>query len=215
MDIRQPGMHSWRRRFSREASALGKIIYVKGVPFTIVGVAARGFEGTESGSSLDFWIPLQNRPKFNVLSNPQLRGKLYQEDSVWWCLTLLARLAPGVTREQVLSKVQPVFQRAAYIAGSPEKGEQLPVLSFEDAKNFRSDDRDFSKALRLLMVMVSLVLLIALTNVIMLIVARNSARQREFCLRMALGAGRGDLFWMLFCEDQPTGAGKTIGRRVI
>jgi predicted permease len=191
----------WTRRFSRDPGVLGKIIYVKGVPFTVIGVAARGFEGTEAGSSLDFWIPLQDRIEFNVFGQPPADGKLYQHHPTWWCMRLIARLAPGVTREQALSRSQPVFQNAAYIGhGSPMQGEQLPVLSFEDPKNFRGYEEDYGKPLRMLMAMVVLVLLIALTNVVMLIAARNAARQREFCLRMALGAGRADLFAQLFCE---------------
>jgi predicted permease len=191
----------WTRRFSRDSAVLGKTMYVKGVPFTIVGVASRGFEGTEAGSSLDFWIPLQDRIEFNVFGHPPLDGELYQHQPRWWCMRLIARLAPGVTRQQAVSRTQPVFQHAAYIGiGSPLEGEQLPLLSFEDAKNFRGYEEDYGKPLRMLMAMVALVLLIALTNVLMLIAARNAARQREFCLRLALGAGRADLFGQLLCE---------------
>jgi predicted permease len=190
----------WTYRFSRDPGVLGKVIYVKGVPFTIIGIAAKSFEGTESGSSLDFWIPLQDRVEFNVLGNPLYRGDLYQRDPEWWCLSLIARLAPGVTREQALAGIQSVFQAAAYTSGSRRKDEPLPVLSFEDAKNFRGYDELYGKPLRILMAMVGFVLLIALTNVVMLLVARNAFRQREFSLRMALGAGRTELFMQLFCE---------------
>src|SRR6185437_3222568 len=56
----------WTRRFSRDPDVLGKTLYVNAVPMTIVGVAAPGFEGVESGSSTDFWIPLQNRRELNA-----------------------------------------------------------------------------------------------------------------------------------------------------
>ncbi len=191
----------WSRRFGRDPGVLGQVIHVKGVPFTIVGVAGPGFEGTESGQSMDFWIPLQDRLEFNVLGNPPENGKLYEHDPSWWCLKLIARLRSGVTRAQALSRVQPVFQRAAYMDREPPmQGEKAPVLSLTDAKSFPGYDEEYGKPLRMLMAMVALVLLIALTNVVMLLLARNAARQREFSVRMALGAGRGELLRQLLCE---------------
>jgi predicted permease len=191
----------WTRRFGRSPDVLGKTVWVKGVAFTIVGITASGFEGTEPGHSMDFWIPLQNRVEFNVLGNPPEKGKLYQGDPTWWCLRLIARLAPGVSKDQALSAVQPVFQRAAYIGlGSPMQDERFPVLSFDPASNFAGFDEMYGKPLRMLMAMVTLVLLIALINVTTMLLARNSARQREFSLRLALGAGRADFLRQLLVE---------------
>ena len=192
----------WTRRFARDPNVLGTTIYVKGVPFTVIGVSADGFEGTEPGHSMDFWIPLQNRLEFNVLGNAPEKGKLYQQNDTWWCLQLLGRLAPGVSRAQALVQLQNVFKRAAYVGlGGPQAGEKPPLLSFADAKNFPGYDQRYGKPLRLLMAMVGLVLLIALTNVVMLLLARNAGRQREFSLRLALGAQRGELLRQLLTES--------------
>jgi hypothetical protein len=60
------GYAFWSRRFGRSCSAVGKTLYVKGVPFTIVGVAARSFFGVEGNTTTDIWIPLQKRPEFNA-----------------------------------------------------------------------------------------------------------------------------------------------------
>jgi predicted permease len=193
----------WTRRFARNPDVLGKTLYVNAVPMTIVGIAAAGFEGVEGGGSTDFWIPLQNRRELNAWGNPPQDGKLYTSNSTWWCLRLIGRLAPGANRSQALAQLQPVFQSAAYVGlgGSPMEGEKPPVLNLADAKSFPGYDQMYGNPLRMLMAMVGLVLLIAMANVVMLLLARNAARQREFSVRQALGAGRGELLRQLLTES--------------
>lgn len=128
----------WTRRFARDPEVLGKTLYVNAVPMTIVGIAAAGFEGLEPGGSTDFWIPLQNRRELNAWGNPPQDGKLYSSNSTWWCLRLIGRLAPGVTRPQALTRLQPGFQTAAYVglAGSPMMGEKPRFLASPMPKAF-------------------------------------------------------------------------------
>ncbi|HTZ59066.1 MAG TPA: ABC transporter permease [Acidobacteriaceae bacterium] len=192
----------WTRRFARNPGVIGQTLFVNSVPMTIVGVTANGFEGVETGESTDFWIPLQNRPELNAYGNPPEDGKLYLNDPKWWCLRLVGRLAPGVTRAQALAQLQPVFQAAAY-EGLPgvQPGERKPTLHLLDAKSFPGYEDTYGKPLRLLMMMVGLVLLIALSNVAMLLLARNANRLREFSLRLALGATRKALFRQLLLES--------------
>jgi predicted permease len=192
----------WTRRFSRDPHVLGVTMFVNGVPMSIVGVAAEGFEGLEGSSSTDFWIPLQSRPELNAFGNPPQDGKTYSADPSWWCLRIIGRLATGVNRTQALAQLQPLFQTAAFVGlGSSHAGEKAPILSFADAKNFPGYSDRYGNPLRILMAMVCLVLLIALTNVVMLLLARNQTRRREFSLRQALGAGRGELLRQLLTES--------------
>ncbi len=192
----------WTRRFARSSDVLGRTIYVHGVPVTIVGITDQGFEGVEASGSTDFWIPLQNRPELNAWGNPPEEGKLYQQNPTWWCLRLIARLAPGVTRTQAVAQLQSTFQAAAYIGiGNPDPAEQRPVLSLADAKSFPGYDNEYGKPLKIMMAMVGLILMIALSNVAMLLIARNATRQREFSVRLALGAGRRALFLQLLTES--------------
>src|SRR5215470_1448104 len=192
----------WTGRFSRNPDVLGKTLYVNSVPITIVGITAEGFEGVEAGGSTDFWIPLQSREELNAWGNPPENGKTYLANPTWWCLRMLGRLAPGVTKAQAAAQLQSAFQSAAYVGlGNPEAGEKRPVLSFDDAKNFPGYDNEYGKPLRMLMAMVGFVLLIALSNVVMLLLARNATRQREFSLKLALGAGRKELFRQLLTES--------------
>lgn len=192
----------WTRRFARDPEVLGKTLYVNGVAFTVIGVGPEGFEGVEAGGSADFWIPLQNRPELNAWGNPPEDGKIYVTNPTWWCLRLLARLAPGVTRTQAVAQLQSSFQAAAYVGlGNPQPGENKPVLSLQEAKSFPGYDQEYGKPLRIMMMTVGFVLLIALSNIVMLLMARNATRQREFSLRLALGAKRWQMFRQLLAES--------------
>jgi predicted permease len=192
----------WTRRFLSAPDVLGKPLYVNGIPLTIVGVAAEGFEGVEAGSSTDFWIPLQSRAELNAWGAPTDDGKTYIAKPTWWCLRLLGRLAPGVSQEQAVAQLQSAFQTAAYVGlGNPQPGERKPALSLQEAKGFPGYEEEYGKPLRILMSMVGLVLLIALSNVVMLLMARNATRQREFSVRLALGAGRKQLLRQLLSES--------------
>ncbi len=191
----------WAKHFQRSRDVLGKPLYIKGVPFAVVGVAAKGFEGTEGRLPLDFWIPLQCRPEFNAWGNPAEDG-MYLIQQNFWCMKLMVRAAPGASRGQALARAQTVFDRAAYVGVAPKKaGGETYKISLMDAKQFDSQDDSFSRTLKTLMAMVSLILLIAMSNVVMLLLARNASRQREFSVRLALGAGRRELARQLMTES--------------
>jgi predicted permease len=193
----------WTRRFSRNPSVLGQAFYVKGIPFTVIGVAANKFYGVEPGNSTDFWIPLQNRPELNAWGIAPEFNTLYGTPQ-WWCLELIARLQPEISTEPALAQLNPVFQEVAY-NGLPQPDPKLPKrkLDFKPARGVEGlDTEDTVKTgVVLLMALVGLVLVIVCVNVTMLLVARKSARQREFSLRLALGASRGRIFGQLLLES--------------
>ena len=73
----------WTRSFARDPDILGKTVHIKGVPFTVVGVTARGFKGIQPAVATDFWIPLQKRAELNAWSLPD--DSLYGTQR-WWSL---------------------------------------------------------------------------------------------------------------------------------
>jgi predicted permease len=191
----------WTTHYARNPDAIGKTLFIKSHPFTVIGVAAKGFEGTEGRLPLDFWIPLQSDPEFNAWGNPAEDGT-YLTIPNFWCMRLMARIPAGISSEQALAKAQGIFQQAAYLGIAQKRaGEKIPQLSFFAAKQFDQQDDSFALSLKTLMAMVGLVLLIAMCNVGMLLMARNANRQREFRIRLALGAGRREIAKQLLTES--------------
>jgi predicted permease len=191
----------WTTRFGRSPSAIGQTIYVKGVPFTVIGVTAQGFYGVEPASSADFWIPLQNRPELTAWGEEPSLDTFYGAPK-WWCIQLIGRLVPVVTESQALAKLDPVFQSAALIGlGTPDPKAKKSILAFSSTQGIQDMRDAYQKPIHILLAMVGLVLGIACANVSALLVARNSTRAREFSVRIALGAGRGRLLRQTLTES--------------
>jgi predicted permease len=193
----------WTRRFARNPSVLGRAFDVKGVPFTVIGIAPERFLGVEPGFSTDFWIPLQDDPALNAWGIPPEFTKLYATPN-WWCLELVARLQPGLTAARAVAALNPVFQEAALVgAAAPDPNVPKPVLMLKPARGIEGLDTEgtYRTGVVVLMGLVGLVLVIACVNVAMLLVARQSDRRREFGLRRALGASALRTFRQLFLES--------------
>jgi len=192
----------WTRRFARDPSVLGQTLYIKGIPFTIVGIAARDFFGVEPGGSTDLWIPLQTMPELKPWGvSSQDKASLYGSPD-WWFFMMIGRLAPGINEKQALAQLRPTYEQVANSRTAGLSWNNEPSrLYFTSARGIAGFRDSLETPLRALMVTVGLILVIACSNVAMLLVARNSARQREFSLRSALGAGHVRLFRQLLSES--------------
>ncbi len=194
----------WTRRFNRDPQIIGKPIFVNGVPFTLIGISAPSFYGVESGgTATDLWIPLQDRPELNAWGMPAVGNNILYASPNWWSLMLMARLKNGVTTQQALARINPLFEHATYETLGQEDKNNLQKLELKliSAQGLGTASSDYRDPMRVLMGMVALVLVIACVNIVMLLVARNSSREREFALRLALGASRWPLFRQLLAES--------------
>jgi predicted permease len=201
----------WLREFGGSADALGRIVRIGAVPFTIVGIAPAGFDDLAVGRPADFFVPMGSEPL--VRQNSLLRNPA----SSW--LGIVGRLKPDVTREGARANLDPIFARfttdLAREVPDPEAQQRLRAqrLLVESARSGVSDvRRDFTRPLLLMMGAVTLVLVIACTNVVNLLLSRGVTRRREIALRLAIGAGRSRVVRQLLTESALLGVvGAALG----
>ena len=174
----------WKERFGGDRRVVGSLVKINGVPFTVVGVMPNTFRLWDFQAQL--WVPL-------VFSADELRPAA--RSSRW--LRVFARLKPGTEVRQAAAEMQLIAHRLAQAHKDTNEGWGASVMSLQ---RYSIRDSNAQTAMAFLMAAVAFVLLIACTNLANLMLSRNSARQREFTIRSALGAGRFRLARQLLTE---------------
>ncbi len=202
----------WQRRLAGDLDVVGRIVRVRDMPLTIVGVAPSGFHGEEVEGSPDLWVPLtmwaQIVPGRNLLES---RG------TSW--LRIIGRLKTGVAVAKADAALTLTFRRVLEDIFGPALSADARREIDGAAVRLRSAARGvsrlrgrFERPLELLMAAVVLVLLISCANVANLSLARAVSRRRDIDLRLALGMSRVRLFRQLLTESLAlSAAGGTIG----
>ncbi len=171
------GYDLWQRSLSARPDVVGLIATLGGTPATVVGVMPEGFAYPYNQQA---WAPLQLRASYNPLEGEPL--------------SVIGRLAPGVTREQADAELRVLGERAASALPDTHANLRLRVVPPS------GDNVNAPALLAARNLPVLLVLLVACLNVGTLIYARTATREGEIAVRSALGASRARIVGQLFVE---------------
>src|SRR6185369_15140242 len=184
------GYDLWQRNFGGDPNILGRSIMINSRARTVIGVMPRGFRFPEVS---EIWAPLAVTTKDFTRTDHGL--------------SCIARLKDGVGLGEAQAEMHTIAARIE--AQNPVTNEGLGVKVTSLHQSLAGDYRE---ALLILLGVVGCVLLVACVNVANLMLARASARQKEFALRAAIGAGRWRIMRQLLIESLLlAGAGGALG----
>jgi predicted permease len=175
------GHRFWTDQFGADPAIVGQTIHLNDTPYTVVGVMPRGFYFPDPEDKL--FVPLALTPQ-----------QLASHDG--HSLRVVARLEDGVAFAQAQANLESVAARITEQHPNTNSGVGVTVVSLRE-----QTVGDVRTPLLVLLGVVALLLLMVCTNIGNLLLARASARGREFAVRTALGAGRGRLIRQLLTES--------------
>ena len=191
----------WKRNFDGDAGVIGKTVRLNRHTFEIVGVTPPWFRGLDTDWGFDVAIPIACDPIFHP-------GHSALDERAEWWLRILGRMPAGESIERARDRMRaiaPEIFRATVPHDFPTEAQnQYLNNSFflkPAATGFSEMGAQYRTALFTLMAIVGVVLLIACANIANLLLARAAARQREFSVRMAIGAGRARVIRQLMTES--------------
>jgi predicted permease len=190
----------WQRRFGGDPAVVNREVEINKHPFTIVGVAPPGFQGSQTAIAYDIWIPMMMQPTLMPGGD-----RLSSRGNHW--MTVFGRLAPGATVAQVREELEAITRRIA---------EQVPdYKGFGASAGYLRDSSDgaigvLRPVLLALAVVAALVLLIACANLANLMIVRSAVRRREIAIRLSIGASRRRVVRQLLTESLLIAAGGAV-----
>lgn len=186
----------WVRALSADRAVIGRGIRINNRPYVIAGVLQRDFYGLVPGDATEIYTPLHHTA-FMLDADD---GKMPLDNDRFWCVSILARLAPEVSAAQLQAALGTIFPTTW--SRRPKDLSKAPrIRLYEGERGLGFLRREFRNPLLVLGGLVALLLGIACTNIANLLLARATARQKEVALRISLGCSRSRLIRQFLTES--------------
>ena len=187
----------WMNRFGGNPAIIDQTVTLNSQPYTITGVAPPNFKGTALLAQPDvLWMPISMRSQ--VLSG--MAKDLVELRRMRW-LNVVGRLRPNVTLDQAQSDMTTIAARLEKEYPKDNQGRTVRLAYLSESALGINQRHQFVQAGTVLMTIVGIVLLIACANITNLLLARAVEREKEFGIRVALGAGRAQILRQLLTES--------------
>ena len=182
----------WRTHYGSNSTAIGASLRINGTPFTIIGVTPEGFHGSRSGMNSELWLPITMYGQLTHTGTWMLRDRNTRNFLVY------GRLAPDVSIDRARAETQALANRMAVADADTNEGVSATVLPLW--RSHFGPQAILLTPLTILMAASGVVLLIVCANLANLLLARATTRQKEFSIRLALGAKPLQIIRQLFVE---------------
>lgn len=198
-----PGRHSlvvlsdalWTGQFGADPGVIGTSLAINGQPFTIIGVAPRGFTGAAfAADPYQLWIPMA----MQGAAMPKRPGLLSDANQAW--LRVIGRLRDGVTAAEADAEARVIARQIRSPQTPADQEKSACVLPMRGGLT-PWEQESLASVFGLVSIVPALVLLVACANAANVLMAHHMGRRREFAMRRAIGASRGRLVRQLVTES--------------